>query len=111
MFFFFFFFFFCDDNTSCFFPFLYIIINIYFRTCTYNSWDFSYTKRVYLSFFILISYFGLYSEKGIVSSIVFNSDEIELQIRSKCMVYVQGCLNLNHVMPSAGFSDRCKNIL
>ena len=58
----------------------------------------------------LISYFGLCSEKYIVSSLVCNSNEKELswwsRVKSKCMEYVPGCLILNHVTSSAGSSNR-----
>ena len=42
-----------------------------------------------------------------VYCIICNTNEKELQIRSKCMVYVPDCLFLNRVKLSAGSSNRC----
>ena len=36
-----------------------------------------------------------------------NEKDLGLMMKSKCIVYVPGCLIFNHVKSSTGFSNRC----
>ena len=69
----------------------------------YTNTQFSPVPRI-------LSWFGLCSEKRIISSFVCNSNEKERglkEMRSKFIVWVPSCLILNHVTVSTDSSNRC----